>query len=61
MNVNNTNAIEGHNELKLNVDEQHNDITHLKQQRDVDDDDDDDDDEVQEITVLQPHEKSQWV
>ena len=46
MKVNRENAIDVNNELKLNVDEQQDDIKHLKEQCDIDNED-----EVQEITA----------
>ena len=46
MKVNYENGIEVNNELKLNVDDQQDDIKHLKEQWDIDDED-----EVQKITA----------
>ena len=46
MKVNNEKAIDVNNELKLNVDEQQDDIKHLAEQCDIDDEDD-----IQEITA----------
>ena len=46
MKVNYEKAIEVNNELKLNVDEQHDDIKHMIEQCDIDDED-----EVQAITA----------
>ena len=46
INVNYEKVIEVNNELKLNVDDQQDDIKHLKEQCDIDDED-----EVKEITA----------
>ena len=50
-------AIKVNNELKLNVDEQQDDIKHLKEQNDIDNED-----EVKEITAaITPMKKGQCV
>ena len=52
MNVIYERAIEVNNDLKVNVDEQHNDIEYLKEQCDIGDED-----EVQEITATRTLQK----